>query len=175
MALYPELEGYIDQIELCRKQLRQLTKGLSNEAANWRAPHEDNRSVYSYVIHLTNSDKYWYRQVVGGEPLVDRGGQDTGRKNEWDEEGDLGAAIERWESDQLKTQNEILKKLTLEQLGDKVYAPSGGIKGYVPRRWVILHQIRHMGEHSGHIQLTRQLWEHHNNLKGTTRSFAPKS
>jgi len=173
--LFPELEGYLDQIELCRKQLRQLTKGMSDEAANWRPDAEDHRSVYSYIIHLTNSDGYWFRQIIGGEPFIDRGGKETGRKSEWDEEGNLADALDRWEETSLKSQNEIIRNLTLEQLGEKVYVPSGGIKGNVPRRWAILHQIRHMGEHQGHIQLTRQLWEAMNNVKGTARSFALRS
>ena len=147
-----EVQGYLTELGILRKQIKDTTQGLNEEAANWRPLPKDTNSIYAILCHLIGSDNFWVRQIIGGETI------DREREAEFRASGHLSEVLDRWEKVS-RASEMVLRKLNSSQLGKTRTVPTRPDWGSVTVRWCILHLISHYAIHLGHIQFTRQLWE----------------
>ncbi|MEM5776083.1 MAG: DUF664 domain-containing protein [Anaerolineaceae bacterium] len=60
----------------------------------------------------------------------------------------------------LEIVREVLEGLTLQDLHSTRISPRDGSQKEVS--WCLLHALEHFGVHTGHVQITRQLWDQQN-------------
>jgi len=103
------------------------------------------------VVHVAGAERYWIGDVVAHEPS----GRD--RAGEFRAQG-LGAeALQQRLMDSLAYIRGLLEGLTLQDLADVRASPRDGRPFTVG--WALAHTLEHTAVHTGHIGLTRQLWE----------------
>jgi uncharacterized damage-inducible protein DinB len=145
-----EVQGYLNEFNVSRGQIRDALKGLDDQAVNWQPLPNATNSIYAILTHLTGTQNSWMKQTIAGIPIK------RDREAELHASGFMADAVKRWE-DMDKEVDAILSKLTQAQLRET--RKTSGPFGEVTVQWCILHQISHYALHLGHIQLTRQAWE----------------
>ena len=145
-----EVQGYLNEFNITRNQIRDALKGLDDEAVNWKPLTKDTNSIYAILTHLAGTQANWMKQTVAGIPIK------RDRDAEFRATGNLFDAVKRWE-DMDREADLIMANLTVAQLREK--RKTTGPFGEVTVQWCILHQISYYALHLGHIQLTRQAWE----------------
>lgn len=155
-----EIQGYAADFNIAREQVRNAIRGLGDDAASWQPLPEGTNSIYAILTHLVGSEAKWIHHHVGGRPLQ------RDRDAEFLASGRFADVVERWEAGGKET-DAILAKLTPSQLGEPriVEMATRSETRNVNVRWCVLHMLNHMAIHVGHIQLTRQLWEHQHGQK----------
>ena len=147
-----EVQGYLKELGILRKQIQDAIQGLNEEAVNWRPLPKDTNSIYAILCHLIGSDKFWVKQIISGEAFT------RDREAEFRASGHLSEVLDRWQKATMANEN-LLHRLNTSQLGETRTVPTRPEWGSVTVRWCILHLISHYAVHLGHIQLTRQLWD----------------
>jgi hypothetical protein len=147
-----EVQGYLTEFGILRGQLRNTVKGINDELANWRPLPEETNSIYAIMTHLMDADRFWVRQVIGGEVLY------RDREVAFRASGRFSELASQWEKAGVEMDS-LLGKLSLAQLGETRTVSARPEVGTINVRWCILHLISHQALHLGHIQLTCQLWE----------------
>jgi uncharacterized damage-inducible protein DinB len=146
-----EIQGYLTEFGILREQTREVLRGLSDEAANWRPLSKDANSLYAILSHLVGSQNFWFRQVIAGETIK------RDREAEFRASGKLQVVVSTWEKSSSEMER-ILSTLSPAQLDENRASPFRPEQP-VSVRWCILHVLSHNATHLGHIQLTRQMWE----------------
>ncbi len=147
-----EVQGYLTEFGISRGYIRDAIQGLNDEAANWRPLPEGTNSINAILAHLAGAQNFWVRRVIAGETVQ------RNREAEFHTSGRLSELLDQWEKVCMET-DAILGKLTAAQLAETRAVPEF-FTGLVTVQWCILHRISHHTIHLGHIQLTRQLWDH---------------
>jgi uncharacterized damage-inducible protein DinB len=145
-----EVQGYLNEFNITRRQIRDAIKGLDDQAVNWKPLTKETNSIYAILTHLTGTQNSWMKQTIAGIPIK------RDREAELRASGNMSDAVMRWENMD-KEVDDILSKLTSAQLRET--RKTSGPFGEVTVQGCILHQISHYALHLGHIQLTRQAWE----------------
>jgi hypothetical protein len=121
---------------------------LPPEALDW-IPGDEMNSVSVIIVHLTGSERFLVGDVVMQEP------SNRNRNAEFQAKGmakvDLASRLERTEA-YLKS---AFEKLSMEDLAVERLHPR---EGKVTVAWALLRALDHAAEHTGHIQMTVQLW-----------------
>lgn len=123
---------------------------LPDEALNWK-PGADLNSIAVIMAHTAGAWRYWVGDVAGDMP------SDRDRAEEF-ETRNVSAAemLERLHA-ALETSREVLEQLDPSRLGE--IRTSGLHDKQRTVGWAIIHALEHTALHTGHIQITRQLWE----------------
>ncbi|MRR32122.1 DinB family protein [bacterium] len=123
--------------------------GLPPEALDW-VPGPEMNSIAVLVVHLTGSERYWIGDVALGDP--------SGRVRD-DEFKVRGLTVEQLRQ-RLSVADDYARaafaRFTLVDLETDRKSPRNDKIFTVG--WSLLHALEHTGLHTGHIQLTRQLW-----------------
>lgn len=143
------LEQYEKMLRRCRGDVLKILDGLDADALNWHPLAEGTNSVYALAVHLLGGERYFLHVQIGGRPNV------RDRAAEFRAAGDGVSALRAQYETVARASAEILERLTEAELD----APRGAGEEKFTYRWCILQTIRHYGEHTGHMALTRQLWE----------------
>lgn len=144
------LNDLLDHIYQAHFDIGRALDGLSREALDW-IPGPDMNSLAVLVVHLTGSERQWIGLAVNDLP-------DRDRQAEF--------LVKGLDGGQLKTRlaaaddfaRQALARLSLADLeaerrspqNDKTYTVGG----------CLVHALQHTALHEGHIQITRQLWDH---------------
>lgn len=147
-----EIQGYLTEFGILRKQISEAIKGLSDEGANWHPLPQGTNSVYAILSHIIGADTFWIRRFIGGEPIR------PDREADFAASGSLPELVERWERAWAETES-IIAKLGHGQLLETRKLPFRAESGEITIQWALLHLLSHYGMHLGHLQLTRQLWD----------------
>jgi uncharacterized damage-inducible protein DinB len=148
-----ELEEYLSFFEEYWGQVHKLLADLPPAALNWRPleggdEHATN-SLAATLTHVAGAQRYWVGDVAGGRP-----GQRDRAAEFKAQAGDAAELLGRLEAaDEVARQ--VLNGLTSEQLDQTVESRGRTVS----RRWAVLHALEHLALHTGHMQLTRLLWE----------------
>ncbi len=140
--------GIRSQFTTVVHDLRQAVDGLDGEALNWRPVGDESSSVYVLVSHMMGMAKGMCAIARGEQPERDRAAEfaATGISSQT-----LLALID-------ETQAQVeqsLQTMTEEMLtGTRAFAGAESTGG-----GMLVLMTRHLGEHLGHVTLTRQLWE----------------
>lgn len=152
MSILPEIQQYLSDLDDLRGQVAAMITDLPAEALNWRPalpPGADpTNSLAVLAVHIAGSEHFWIAECIGHYP----------RTRVRDEEFAYVAASPADALARLaKTAAEsraVLEPLTAEQLAGSFLRDDHP----VAVRWAIVHTIKHISLHIGHMQLTYQLW-----------------
>ena len=142
------ISGVRIQFNTVLNDLRQALDGLDGEALNWRPVGDESSSIYMLVSHMMGMAGGMCAVARGEEPQRDRAAEFAafGTKSE-----DLLRLID---DTQAKVE-QALSTTTEEMLASKRVFVGNESTG----AGMLAVMIRHLGEHLGHVALTRQLWE----------------
>jgi uncharacterized damage-inducible protein DinB len=129
--------------------LLQTIDGLPQEALDWM-PGNDMNSINALVAHLTGAERFLIGMVVDEAPIRDR---EAEFKTQGLNINELKALITG--TDEIV--QKVLMRIKLDDLNSKHINPRN--QKTITTAWGILHALEHTAIHSGHLQITRQLWE----------------
>ena len=144
-----ETETYIQVLDALRQEVAETIDGMDADALNWVPSAADTNSTAVLVAHIAGSESFWIHQVVGGIDVS------RDRDAEFATKGSDAADLQALLSKTGDTTRDVLSN------GpdlDRVVVPR---PGELPSslRYAVVHQIEHMGQHLGHLGLTKQLYE----------------
>lgn len=146
--------NYWNNLQELHADVRLALKGLPLEALNW-SPGKEMNSMAVLVVHLAGAERYWIVDVLTGKPSTrDRNAE---FKVQGISEGELVKRLTEAEN----TIQLTLESLALDDLNESRTSQRDGRQFSVG--WALCHALKHTALHLGQIQLTRQLWDQHQN------------
>jgi uncharacterized damage-inducible protein DinB len=139
----------IDRFKELHSDIGKSLEGLPVEALDW-VPGPEMNSLSVLVAHLTGSERYWIGVAINEAPERDREAEFRIKGLDVEElKGRLNFADD--------FARKALASLSLEDL-DAVHRSPRNDKKF-SAGWCLAHALEHTALHTGHIQLTRQLWD----------------
>lgn len=138
-----------DRLTRLHEQMREALSGLPVEALNW-VPGPEMNSLAVLAAHTAGAERYWIGDIAGQEP--------SGRVRSAEFEANAASVDDLLSllDNSLAHSRSVLARLRLDELGETRTLPDGRSCSV---GWAILHALEHTGVHTGHIELTRQLWD----------------
>ena len=136
--------------------MRLAIEGASAEGLNRRPGGEDTNSITVLAVHSMHSTRSWFCVAVGAAlPARNRDDEFVATMP------DDAALLSFFDSMVLECRALLDGETVMDWAAPaKTHArPEPYAEGEVPRAWALLHALEHLGEHTGQIQLTRQLVE----------------
>ena len=141
---------YLERLDTLHHEINKAFEGLQQEALDW-VPGQGMNSLAVLVFHTAGSLRYWIGDVAGDDPS----GRD--RPAEFLTRGvDLNALNGRL-AESFAYAHDFLPTLRFEDLSSIRTSPLTNRQ--VTIGWALAHALEHTALHTGHIQLTRQLWD----------------
>lgn len=141
----------IDRMEKLHSEIIATLEGLPSEALDW-VPGPEMNSLAVLAAHVAEAEHYWIGEIAGGDDAH------RTRSDEFETQGlTAEQLIEQLNAAQAHNRR-VLEALTLEDLA--IQRPHAK-RGQVRVSWALLHALEHTGLHTGHMQITRQLWDQH--------------
>jgi hypothetical protein len=128
--------------------MQQAMDSLSQEALDW-VPGPEMNPISVIVTHTAGAERSLIGELVGGEPAQ------RDRTTEFRPQGVDAAELAQRLAQAHACAQDALEKLSLTDLS-AARTRRDGTKTTVA--WALLHALDHTAEHTGHIQITRQLW-----------------
>jgi uncharacterized damage-inducible protein DinB len=146
----PFLADFLRLLEEKHADFVTALEGLPAEAMNWQ-PGEGMNSLAVLAVHSAGAERFWVGDIAMQEPLKrDRPGEFATQ----DFTAEEAIARLEWSLDYARG---ALERLTLADLAAPRGDPRNGRA--MTAGWALLHALEHTAMHSGHVQITRQLWE----------------
>ena len=151
------LAGYLHDYRLT---LELKCAGLGPEAMACRSVEPSDLSLLGLVRHLSDAERYWFRQVMAGEDAPARYRASAGDEHDRafsDAVADQAAVALAWENwrDEVAFAERFVDEATDLDL-TKPYVGRGGHQGQVSLREVLVHMIEEYARHIGHADLLRE-------------------
>ena len=151
------LAGYLHDYRLT---LEVKCAGLDAKAMACRSVEPSDLSLLGLVRHLSDADRYWFRQLMAGEDAPSRYRASAGDDHDLafaEASGDEAAVAVAWED----WRDEVaFAERFVDQANDlgltKPYVGRGGHQGLVSVREVLVHMIEEYARHMGHADLLRE-------------------
>ena len=151
------LAGYLHDYRLT---LELKCAGLDADAMARRSVEPSDLSLLGLVRHLSDSERYWFRQVMAGEDAPARYRQNAGDDHDRafsDAVADPAAVALAWEDWRAEV---AFAERFVSQASDlgitRPYTGRGGHQGRVSLREVLVHMIEEYARHIGHADLLRE-------------------
>ena len=148
--MQPYFAEIYNRLAKSRTQITEALEGLQDDASDW-SPGPEMNSITAIVTHIVGSERYWVGEVILGEP------SHRDREAEFAAKGQSMAQLQELLADSLSYLQQALETLDHDDLVAPRATPKDGRETTVG--WVLALVLHHAGEHLGHIQMTRQLWE----------------
>jgi uncharacterized damage-inducible protein DinB len=150
--MLPEIQQYLTDLDDLRGQVAAMIKDLPAEALNWRPPlpagADPTNSLAVLAVHIAGSEHFWIAECIGQYAHT------RVRAEEFAYVASSATdALARLDKTAEETRS-VLGKLTPEQLEGTFLRDDHPVSV----RWAIVHTIKHISLHIGHMQLTYQLW-----------------
>ncbi len=151
------LGGYLHDYRLT---LELKCAGLDAADMARRSVEPSDLSLLGLVRHLSDAERYWFRQVMGGENALARYRADAGddRDRAFSEAvADPVAVTMAWDSwrDEVAFADRFVAEAT-DLNYTRPYVGRGGHQGQVSLREVLVHMIEEYARHIGHADLLRE-------------------
>ena len=143
-------EEYLSRLHELLTDIEKSLEGLPQEAIDWQ-PQSGMNSLSVLVVHLTGSARYWIGDVGMGDP------SNRNREAEFRVKGLQVEALSLRLRELEAYARAALEKLHLADLEMNRILP--GERRQYTVAYALLHALEHTALHTGHIQLTRQLWQ----------------
>ena len=149
----PEGETLVAFLDFLRSTVLWKTDGLSDQQAARRLVGSET-TVTGVIRHLADTERYWFREVLGGVPLEDVGyrwsdGRDTDR--EW--AVTPGATLAEAQTDYRTALEQSRAQLVGRDLSEELHG-GGEVRSV---RWVLTHMIEETGRHAGQLDILVEL------------------
>lgn len=149
----PLLQAARAVLRTARDDMRAAIEGLPPEAINWRPAGDGTNSIAVIVHHAWHSTRQWLSVTVEA-PLPDR-----------DRSAEFEVSYESAEA--LVAALEAVSEECLVLISRDRHVDPGAIRSHwdpgsdlkFNAAWTLLHAVEHVREHTGHVGLTRQLWD----------------
>ena len=145
-----ESQAYIERLDYLRNEVKKAIQGMSTEELNWAPRDKDTNSACVLVTHIAGTEGFWIHQMVGGTDV------DRNRDTEFAARASNVAELKALLDSTAQTTRNILQNLSSDDLGQTKEPRSGAEP--VSLRYGILHTIEHLGQHLGHLTLTKQIY-----------------
>jgi uncharacterized damage-inducible protein DinB len=121
--------------------------GLDDEQIRWR-PAPGANSIGALVMHLSDVERFWVRQVFAGEAVAPR----IARAESFAvPEGWSTADVVAWYRNETAAADAVLDAATDANVASRAsFRPT-------TLRWILFHLIEEIGRHVGHLDITREL------------------
>ena len=134
--------------------------GLDPEAMARRSVRPSDLSLLGLVRHLSDAERYWFRQVMAGEDAPARYRASAGDEHDRafsDAVADQAAVALAWDNwrDEVSFAERFVDEVSDLDL-KKPYVGRGGHQGQVSLREVLVHMIEEYARHIGHADLLRE-------------------
>ena len=147
--MQPRSQAYLECLRSVHGAMSEAIEGLPTEALDW-VPGEEMNSICVLITHMVGAERY----LAGDVAMQDPSQRD--RPEEFRTSGLDAPTLKQRLAD-----SEAYVERVLERLSAKDWEASrilgNGTKRSVA--WALYHLLDHSAQHSGHVQLTRQLWE----------------
>ena len=144
-----EIESYIETLRALRAEAVQFVDVNDAVALNWTPPAPETNTIYQLLTHMRWSEAWWIQQVIGGADIH------RDRPAEFEASGDDIAALKaRYEAVAARSE-EVLRGLA----GTDLDAMRETSHDRQTVRWCIVHVVEHAARHTGHIELTSQMYQ----------------
>ena len=148
--MLPVYQEYLKELDALHNDIHKAIEGLSPEALDW-SPGVEMNSISVLVAHASGSQRFLIGDLVGGiESHRDRNA-------EFALKGADVAALTAMLKEAMSVTWTTFEKLTLEDANSTQPRSKGGRSFTVAA--AIDHALAHVAVHTGHIQMTRQLWD----------------
>ena len=140
--------GVADQFKVVADDLRRTLDGLEGDSLNWRPVGDESSSIYMLVTHMMGMANGMSTIAAGKTPNRDRAAEFAA----------AGTSVEpllKLIDDAQQGVQQSLNEIAPEMLGE----PRAFMGGESTAGGLLVMMLRHLGEHLGHVTLTRQLWE----------------
>jgi uncharacterized damage-inducible protein DinB len=141
-------DGLFDRFCELHADIEKAVDGLPSEALDW-IPGAEMNSIAVLVVHLVGAERYWIGVALNGPPERDR---EAEFRTQGLSAGELKAHLVS--ADDFAQQ--ALARFSLPDL-EAVRQSPRNTKAFTVG-WCLSHALEHTALHTGHIQLTRQLW-----------------
>ncbi len=147
-----EVENYLTVLRRLHKDIMTVVEGLPPQALDWRPIEGEGdlatNSLTAILGHLAGAEHFFVKEVIMEQSI---------QRDRAAEFATKGVGF-----NELKTQLETAAKATETALASLTAGQLEETRKFrdlsVTVRWVIVILIQHIAMHSGHMQLTRQLW-----------------
>lgn len=146
--MHPFFQALYDRFHKLHDDIRDQLGGLPEEAMDW-VPNEEMNSLGVLVTHITGSERF----LVGDIAMQDPSNRD--REAEFKARGKSKADLLQRLADTEAYLKSAFEQLSLDDLDKPRTHPR---QGEVSVSWALLHALEHAGLHTGHIEMTVQLW-----------------
>lgn len=146
-----EIEYIISIFSEVRNDIKGIIKELPGEALNWEPSESDSNSIFAIISHICGSEMEWIQDTIGGIKV------ERYRDQEFIAAGDNTSQLLELLDKTQKATSDVLSKETLLSLARMVQRYPDRPK--TTALACIINCLRHISEHVGHLQLTKQLWE----------------
>jgi len=157
----PELAGeratLVDYLHHYRQTLELKCTGLDAEAMARRSVPPSNLSLLGLVRHMTDVERYWFREVMAGEDAPRHYPRDPGH-DEFD--GAIGdpevvrQAWDNWRAEIALAEKFVAEAPDLDLRGSYDQGPEN--RGTIELREVLIHMIEEYARHCGHADFLRE-------------------
>ncbi|MBI4197650.1 MAG: DUF664 domain-containing protein [Chloroflexi bacterium] len=144
-----EAEACLERLDYLRNEAKKEIRGMNLNALNWKPAVPDTNSPFAIVTHMCGTEAQWLHEFVGGVAIQ------RSRDAEFAAKGSSVQELEALLDRTAETTRRILRGTSGDDLS-KLKPPSPG-REPVSYRWAVLHTIEHLGQHLGHLSLTKQL------------------
>jgi len=149
----PEADTLAGFLDFLRATVLWKTAGLDDQHAARRLVGSET-TVTGIIRHLADTERYWFREVLGGVPLEDVGyrwsdGHDTDREFSVPP----GAALAEAQADYRAALEQSRAQLVGRDLSEELHG-GGEVRSV---RWVLTHMIEETGRHVGQLDILVEL------------------
>ena len=140
--------GIFNQFKIVADDLRRTLDGLEGESLNWRPVGDESSSICMLVTHMMGMANGMSAIAAGKTPNRDRAAEFAA----------AGTSIDpllKLIDDAQQSVQQNLNEVPPEMLSE----PRAFMGGESTAGGLLVMMLRHLGEHLGHVTLTRQLWE----------------
>lgn len=146
----PLILSISQQLESLHDDLFKAVEPLSDAEINWAHPRLTN-TVGILLRHVAGSERYWIREIVGGQPV--RRNRDAEFVKDNPTKVPLIDNLRRAHAEV----QDVLRSLTAADLAAVIEIPWDKQHRRVTKAWVILHSVEHTAYHLGQIQLFKKM------------------
>lgn len=149
----PEGDTLVGFLDFLRATVLWKTAGLGDQQAARRLVGSET-TVTGIIRHLADTERYWFREVLGGVPLEDVGyrwSDGHGTDREW--AVDSGAALAEAQADYRAALEQSRAQLVGRDLSEELHG-GGEVRSV---RWVLTHMIEETGRHVGQLDILVEL------------------
>lgn len=142
-------QAYLECLRGVHGAMTEAIEGLPNEALDWM-PGEEMNSICVLISHTVGAERF----LAGDVTMEDPGQRD--RPAEFRASGLDVQALKLRLADSEAYVERVLERLSVDDWEAPRKMSNGSERSVA---WALYHLLDHTAQHSGHVQMTRQLWE----------------